>query len=161
MLAGLDGRKLSEQKYQPLTSMCIGCGAGTPASCRVMALNRSSIRVSNQFSKSGVTGSPSHSPSRMWRAQAPGSEAFHMTGSGRAVIGRAWRRNSSSPTSAHSMSWGTPTKCASTRRASAATASAWFASMAPSRATRHTASWSRTIHSSGVAWPETSRSPEP
>ena len=115
MLAGLDGRKLSEQKYQPLTTMCIGCGTETPAICRWLARNRSSIWGSPQLANSGVSGSPSHSPSRMWRAQAPGSGISHATGSGRAVIGRAWNRSSSPPTSAHSMSWGTPPKCASTR----------------------------------------------
>ena len=89
-----------------------------------------------------------------------GTEICSGAWSGKAVIGRACRRNSSPSARAHSMSCGQP-KCASTCLATSATTRAWTASMAPSGAPWQTTSLPLTDHSSGVVSPETRRSPSP
>ena len=79
---------------------------------------RSSMVVSSHDSKSGVTGSPIHSPKRSMRVYAPGAGGSHETSGGSAVIGLAWRIHSvpSAPI-AHSMSCGVP-RALAMRRAS-------------------------------------------
>ena len=122
---------------------------------------RSSMAVSSHDSKSGVTGSPIHSPKRSMRVYAPGAGESHETSGGSAVIGLAWRIHSvpSSPI-AHSMSCGVP-RALAMRRASLATCSAWRRSMACSGWRREVARSPRMTHSSPMASPDTSRSPRP
>ncbi len=92
---------------------------------------------------------------------APGAGGVHDTSSGRAVIGRAWRIQSTpAPSRAHSMSCGIP-RAPAIRRDSLAISSACRASMADSGCRRAMASRPRTTHSSPAAAPETSRSPRP
>jgi hypothetical protein len=51
-------------KYQPWTTTYVGCGVGMSATRRRAAQNAVSSVGSRQVSKSGVRGSPSHSPKR-------------------------------------------------------------------------------------------------
>ena len=80
------------------------------------------MAVSSHDSKSGVTGSPIHSPNRSIRVYAPGAGESQDTSGGSAVIGLACRIQSlPSPSIAHSMSCGVP-RASAMRRASSATA---------------------------------------
>ena len=91
---------------------------------------RSSMAVSSHDSKSGVTGSPIHSPNRSILVYPPGAGASHETSGGSAVIGLAWMiQRVPSASIAHSMSWGIP-RAVAMRRASLATRTAWRGSMA-------------------------------
>jgi hypothetical protein len=165
--AGGAGRSLppsgtSRVYSQPPICLHSSVSARSPNSAKVR--RRARLRGSSRATERliGVHGlgawlaSRSQNPGGTSTGTGTGTGAW----SGRAVIGRAWSSTNSPPASAHSMSWGAPSR-ASTRRASAATRAATSASMAPSGAARQVASPPRTTHSSGDTMPATSRSPRP
>ena len=88
----------------------------TPKSRASAATSAASMRRRSQLSKSGVTGSGSHSPRRKLRIHPPLVGERQLTGSGSAVIGRAWRMKRSLPWKAHSISCGVPNAAATRPR---------------------------------------------